>query len=500
LPRPHRLARVPAAVAFIATVLVSGCGAPVLTDSAPDLTPVPGAVGVSIPRSFPPATTQVIQDAIDRLDTLGSWRFMIAEEGQDGAEGASRGVVVNTSPHRTRTDELAGGAVTVSTIEIGSRSWMSADGTTWQADPFGDPGGEPADGGGLPLDPGVAPGSGGTDEDWSNPLDGTLWVVTDSPGAVVADLGVEQHSGVVARHLHVTVAEHGSGVSDSTGMGFTGSVDVWIAADRGYLVGARARGTTSTEGFDDNGNPTGSPEVAPFRLDLTVDGADDPANVIEEPVVPDATPLPSGDPAVVALVRGIRAAGEALDRYVLTVETTADATDAVVTSTVVNRPAPAVLVETTGADASAFLVIGEDAWTRDDSGPWVVTERSEVPVCGTDDGTTPDPGAGTAQDPGDCSGLLTSLLEPAVELAVTFTLAGEETVNGTASIHLHSDAGMGSGGMMLPGRTDIWVAKDGGWLVRFVFEGSGTTYDVATSRVNDPSIRLLPPVGAPPVP
>jgi hypothetical protein len=487
LPPRQSAARVPApaartVAAALAVVLLAACGATAPAVTAPDLTPVPGGASLSPGASFPPPTTQSVQDAIDRLDTLRSWRYTISQEGQDGAQGTSRGIVINDTPHRTRTDELSGTAVTLSTIEIGSQSWMSLDGEHWEVDPLDDSGG-------LPIDPG------GTEGDWSNPLDGSLWVLTESPAAVVADLGLEPHGGVATRHLRVTVTGgRDAPVSDSTGMAFAGSAELWIAADRGYLVAARATGTTTLDGFDDNGNPTGSPDVAPFRIEIAVDGADDPANAVDEPVVPDPTPLPSGDPAVVGLVGGIRRAQQALDRYVITVKTASDETDAVVTSTVVNRPVPAVLVETSGPDGSGFLVIGPDAWSRDESGAWMVTARSEVPVCDSGDGTT------TPTDAGDCSGLLASLMEPAEELAVTFERAGEETVDGIRTIHLHSDAGMGSGGMSLPGTTDIWVARDGGWLVRFVFRGSGVSYDVTTSRVNDPSIRLAPPPDAPSAP
>jgi hypothetical protein len=47
---------------------------------------------------------------------------------------------------------------------------------------------------------------------------------------------------------------------------------------------------------------------------------------------------------------------------------------------------------------------------------------------------------------------------------------------------------------------DLWIANEGGHLVRFSFEGQGIGITLDIGRINDPTIVIAPPPAASPTP
>jgi hypothetical protein len=58
-------------------------------------------------------------------------------------------------------------------------------------------------------------------------------------------------------------------------------------------------------------------------------------------------------------------------------------------------------------------------------------------------------------------------------------------VRGTAVTHLRSDAGIVVGDATVAGTRDVWIANEGGYLVRDVFTGEGISFRAVIARVND---------------
>ncbi|MCU0482800.1 MAG: hypothetical protein MUC54_00765 [Chloroflexi bacterium] len=92
------------------------------------------------------------------------------------------------------------------------------------------------------------------------------------------------------------------------------------------------------------------------------------------------------------------------------------------------------------------------------------------------------------------------------QMGAALFLKGEETRNGIASLHYAMDASkLGSlpAAASIPpdAMVDLWVAKDGSYLVAMEFSGtidqSGTSSKVNmvfdVSRVNDPTLKISPP-------
>jgi hypothetical protein len=459
--------------ALVAVVLAGCAGGPAVTPvptpapaspsliaATPAITPVPG-----------PATPATISAGAAALDGYRSYRFTqtLVEPA-----GVLRGVVVNADPHRVRMESLVDGVVASTTIGIGDTSWLSFSGSNYVKQPD----------------------MGHGADTWQNPVSSDVESLIDRL-ATVEDIGVEDRSGVPARHLRGTASLGETsglgldGLPTDMDYGFVGRIDAWMATDDGHLVALRADGEQISPSFGGSGDEEPPPTSRPYVVDLSVEGIDEPANVVEEPPVLAATSQPSGDPAAIALVEGIGDGMRRLDAYVIEATTNASGMNMRVTLTVVNRPVPAAMsVTETGVPdfpGLSILVIGDKAWGRSGEDAWAGGKGKDGPTCGTS-------GQSLSLMKPCTFELMTAFASHYAATAATFTIiATDEVVDGTPCTHLRSEAGMTSGEMTLPGTTDIWIANDGGYLVKDTFTGVAITTSSRTTRVNDPGIKLEPP-------
>ncbi len=456
--------RITASLALAALVAVVG---------ACDVLPPDASPSTSAAASGPAGlTTADISAALDALDELTSYRFaQSVADPQAGPLAQARGVVVNGAEPRVQVDYSAGGAFAGSQVTIGNRTWLSVAGGTWQ---------EQDDAGSV---------AGG---EWINPVARAFdpWALALDD---VRDLGIEDHDGVPAHHLQATAMADDSVDEDGypTGSGFTGEADVWVAVDGGWLVAARAVGTQAWPSTGD-ADPAPPPSPTAYRIDLAVEGVDDPTNVVDEPgtAVP-ATP-PPGDPEAAALVKRLPAALRALDSYEYTITSSTGGMELTETLTVVNRPdRAAMLVQhaIAGLDASAVLVTGDGAWSRTGDGSWARSRPSAPVVCGR--------GADPVGEAAACTfDRLTDVAASIRAQRDTYSIvATDETIDGIAVTHLRSEAGIRQAGLGIPGTRDVWLANDGGYLVRDVFTGFGLSSEAMIDRVDDPALVIDTPRG-----
>lgn len=118
--------------------------------------------------------------------------------------------------------------------------------------------------------------------------------------------------------------------------------------------------------------------------------------------------------------------------------------------------------------------------------------QSQGPSCGTNSST---------QAP--CTfATLTNLQGSMAGIETTFVEVGSgDVVNGVATVHLRSQSGM----VMptygpIPGTTDLWIARDGGYLVRETFDGQRIATTVDITNVNDPANVVQRPAEGPATP
>ncbi len=433
-------------------------------DAGPVVSPGPsvGTQGQVVPAPTP----EDIAAATAALDGLDSYRFTATVTEGAGGTARSQGTVVNGDVRRTRIEYTADGAFAGGTITIGGRTWISVAGAAYREQE------------------GAALGA----NDWVNPVAGQLDPYSLGL-TVVEDLGVEDHGGVQARHLRAT-ARAGDVVDDDglpIGIGFTGVVDAWIAVDGGYLVATRAEGTEALPSGD-AAEPPASP--TPYAFEVAVDGVGDAANVIEEPVATTTTPEPTGDPAALRLIRGIAEGQSSLDSYVYTITSSTAGFDLTSRLTVVNRPSPAARLETdavAGFEGMTILVIGDRSWSRTGAGSWQPGQAGSEPVCGS--------GADPMSETARCTlARLTGTGATIREMRNTFlVVATDVEVRGITVTHLRSESGVRQGVDVLPGTRDIWIANDGGYLVKDVFTGLGISSSSVIGRIDDPGNVLEVP-------
>jgi hypothetical protein len=70
----------------------------------------------------------------------------------------------------------------------------------------------------------------------------------------------------------------------------------------------------------------------------------------------------------------------------------------------------------------------------------------------------------------------------------------DERVAGIEATHLRSEGGVRQGEDVIPGTRDVWIANDGGYLVRDVFTGPEISFQSVIGRINDLANRLRVPV------
>jgi hypothetical protein len=227
---------------------------------------------------------------------------------------------------------------------------------------------------------------------------------------------------------------------------------------------------------------------------MSVDGVDDPANHVDTPVVSSPTPLPSGDPAIVALIGGIGHGLGQLPSWVATVSVDEAGFTMTETVTIDNRPVHAarIVIETpaAGFTSMGILLIGKDAWSRDGTGPWKKAAKGDFPTCGQN----PSFSGGTGSMPACTFATLSDVSADLRAIAGTFTeVSPDEIVSGVHAVHLRSTAGMSASGLTVPGQTDVWIAIDGGWLMRDTFAGQGFSVTVDIGGIGDAANVLTPP-------
>ena len=442
----------------VLAALVGACDVLPAPSPPPTLEADPGTAG--------PRGPEAIAMAISALDGLGSYRFVgTTAEGDTGVSEA-RGTVINGDVRRTRIAYSADGALAGATLTIGSRTWVRVSASTY----------EEQDSAGV------------DDNDWVNPVARLLdpWSLGIT---VVEDLGREPSGGVEARHLRSSITA-GDVVDDDglpVGNGFSGSVDAWVAVDGGYLVAASVVGTETPPGGD-AADPAPSPTA--YRLDIVVEGVDDPANVIEAPVADGATPAPVDDPVAIRLIGGIPDGQALLDSYVYSITSSIGGFDITSRLTVVNRPVAAAQVETDGVsgfEGTTVLVVGDRTWSRIGSSTWQPGRAGAEPACGL--------GADPTSDPSPCT--LSRLVDIGATIRATRTtfavVSTEARVAGIEATHLRSEGGVRQGEDVIPGTRDVWIANDGGYLVKDVFTGLEISFESVIGHVNDPRTRLAAP-------
>lgn len=267
--------------------------------------------------------------------------------------------------------------------------------------------------------------------------------------------------------------------------GVAGTVDVWLDAAGGWLVKAVA----------DLRLPEGTQELTtvptlPAYEVTRVSRVDDPTIVIAAPDV-DATPvpIPPGDPALAAVVARAFDGLSELPSYVATVDDRTTGFASIVETVVVNGERPAALVTYRIGDTVMMQAMATDGLTqvRDGlDGAWGPADP-ETFSC----------------DAGSCDIEALTTFDRGIQgRSETFVVVSEaETLDGVPVLHLRSEAGQTlTSGDEPPGVTDLWIAKDGGHVLRMDFDGQGTRSSLVISRIGDPAIGGFAGYAPPPSP
>jgi hypothetical protein len=261
--------------------------------------------------------------------------------------------------------------------------------------------------------------------------------------------------------------------------GFVGTAEVWLDVADGYLVESHLSGDVVLETYD------GPPRRVPIEEHIRISAIDAPDLSVElpdlAPVKPDA--FAAGDPGTAPLVLGARDRLDDLVSYRAIVPSPLPFLLSDTYLTVVNEPVPVVLVEEgpVGSALDRTLVTEHSWWTEDDEGAWLREQDAFYwDTC----------------DDGYCSfSTVTDIGSDLADIASTFrVVVDSEIVNGIPSTHLRSDAGtedLRAG--WIPGTWDLWVAVEGGFLVRETFDGQAVGWTLDVSGVDDPANSLTIP-------
>lgn len=509
----------------LAALLVAACGstAPATTPPA-DPTPVPA--GITGPaRSFEPATGASVLDAAALLDELDSYRFTSTRGG--GMASRTEGIVVKGPPRATLMT-MSGQGMSTEQLQVGKDAWFRFSGADWQPEPgFADA-----------TDPDLeVDGS-----QFTNPVTSLLEEAGVGKGDAFGEVALESRNGITVRHVRLVAApganaapttgpvdnplevpfpdasegvvigpdgvpvgpdglpiDDGLDAFDDFGIPFTGTVEAWIDVDTGRIVALRVDGTRDFGGIEDftglPGDGSAGASVPPDIFDevdtvagtIEISAVNDPANVVERPVIPDPTPTPTGDPKIVKLLDGLDRAADALDRYVYEIGAGTAGVDTTIRIAIVHGTVPAARIDMDMAQVgeTSIVSIGDDLWSKDADGPWTTGT-------GTGFGC---PGE-TVNGRCDLSSLGKVLLAYRSEPG-TYERVGDEVVDGVKVIHVRSKAGLSAdstAGVSLPGTSDLWIAKKGGYLVKLSFVSMAMTVTAAISNVNDPTLTIERPV------
>lgn len=283
-------------------------------------------------------------------------------------------------------------------------------------------------------------------------------------GLVLSEVGPELLDGrSVIRYTGELPAESGT----------TGTVDVWLDAAGGWLVKSVA----------DLRLPEGTQELTtvptlPAYEVTRVSRVDDPTIVIAAPDI-DATPvpIPPGDPALAAVVARAFDGLSELPSYVATVDDRTTGYASMVETVVANGERRAALVTYRIGDTVMMQAMATDGLTQVRNG-----------LGGTWGPADPET---FSCDAGSCDIEALTTFDRGIQgRSETFVIvSGTETLDGVPVLHLRSEAGQSiSSGDEPPGTTDLWIARDGGHVLRMDFDGQGIRYSLVISRIGDPTI------------
>jgi hypothetical protein len=218
-----------------------------------------------------------------------------------------------------------------------------------------------------------------------------------------------------------------------------------------------------------------------------------PATADTSPAAPAESAAASEAPAAStgsALDPAAAAAGISdLDSYQVDINIKADDDSTTLTILTTNTPVTSTHYTMAGADSMEIITIeGAGSWLFQ-SGTWVEPPGGADLYLSVFNFLAPDKIIAQYQ---------------LGNLAAAFHEVGSEDHNGTASKHLHLDAGDISGpaaaNFPSDGMFDLWLAEDGGYLVGLAFSGTDeetntlSEISIEVTRVNDPSISIEPPI------
>lgn len=482
-------APVPAPAPVLSTAPVATL-APVAVASPPaTLAPLPtGDTQQALTPTANPANAWDIVTALDALDQLRSYRFtyvgFYVGVGGDFGDFSSTGVVVNANPRRILSDTTTASAPAESTITIGAARWTRLAGSAYRLLPSAAAGSGRTDGAGGPASAEASP-------PFRAALESVLAAALLTASAT--DLGTEVRDGIPARHIHLVGVPEISGSAPSSAAPSAdpgpaaagnpgGIVDAWIAGD-GHLVAVHVSPVGEVQ------SPVAGTVVVD-SVQVTISAVDDPGNAVEQPYtasVADAGGSPGQPPTLQHALNALAR----LRSYRMAINGGTGGVFKAVRRIVVNTPRPAV--DETGqlrfhSGRLAIRFTGGTLWVRNPGASWTRADPAQNAQCPT---STAAQRAGLAR----CTfASLTDLSAVAERLIDGFAWAGDhEMVNGVKCLHLHSDAG----GVLdtfgpVGGSADLWVADDGGFLVRLTIGGSFPAR-VDVTRVNDPANRVSRP-------
>jgi hypothetical protein len=208
--------------------------------------------GLAAPSPSPdpgdPAMAKLVQQAVDALDELASYR-LVQEDDTIGITGGQRSTIINGEAPRAEATILANGSEFMRFIAGEDRSWYQQDDGSWEE---------------APSDVGPECNDRSCAFELARAA-GALSRLVEAGGGMTL-VGEETLDGVPVLHLRreeaVTVEPYGS---------FPTTHDVWIAKDAGHLV---------RWAYDGVGT----------RAEIRIEGIDDPANVVTVPPSPLASP------------------------------------------------------------------------------------------------------------------------------------------------------------------------------------------------------------------
>lgn len=254
-----------------------------------------------------------------------------------------------------------------------------------------------------------------------------------------------------------------------------------VVAIAGLAVGLTGCDTSITRSTPRPSRLVSTPEPRPTATPSEVDEA------------PTPRPVPSGGLDLIAAADALAD----LDSYRVSVvsrglvpASTANG-EVTMTSTVIQGSDPAASFTMTGVDGLEggrlqAIVIGEEAWLKSGTGRWL---RS--------------PGGAADFDAAFTTLSPIGLVSGFEGLALAINRVGEERKNGERTTHYVSEDGAeeAAAAGLTHGITNLWLARDGGYLVGLAIEGTWALDETPTpisltidvTNVNDPANRISPP-------